>query len=135
MLQHVPPGQIKQVWPMVEEGLQKLLDKHPDVWTPRDVFRRLNDPQSAIALFVCEDGFFTVERCFERNSGELYMHIWHMWFRPGTAEPRMDALIEQLDALQQSMGAEYTTFASPFIGWGKALEGRFTLKAYVWGRG
>ncbi len=130
-LPHIPPAQLESVWPLVEEGLTRILELCPQPWTPRDV--RIRIVRGQCLLFACEDGFFIVERC--EDWGAWYLNVWCMYFRPGTGWRRKKELIAQLDSIQKELLCDFIACTSPRPEWMAMLRGYCTEQTRVYRRG
>lgn len=126
------PPELKAAWPLVEEGLKKILKRCPSAWTVDTVYWRIVREQCV--LFVCDDGFFVAERCVEPHTDAWFLNVWCMYFRPGKARERMGELIEQIDQLQEQLFCRFTQFSSPRLGWGRAMKDFFKLHICIWRR-
>jgi hypothetical protein len=120
------------VWEFVRKGLQSVLDRTQDPWTPTDVYRCLRGNRAS--LFLSDDGFLILSRREEEWSLEPYLLVWVGWFKKGTALPMDAELFAWLDSQARSIGCKRLRIISPRLGWGKRLRGYFTLKYQTWER-
>jgi hypothetical protein len=103
-------------WPFVEQGLKTILRRcGPDNWTPEDVKRHI---QTGLAgLFICDAGFFVLERNEEAITKKPYLNVWLAWFKPGYGRKHRTELIAWLDAMTKHTYCEWWQFSSPREGW------------------
>jgi hypothetical protein len=129
----VEPHQIGEVWEFVGAGLAVIAAECPTVpWYPRDVKRCLLKGQAA--LYVRPEGFVILQRCEEPISGAPYLNVWAIWFRPGTASPLRQQLIEWLDYSCRATCCEWWEGTSTREGWGRALESVCDEAMVTWRR-
>lgn len=130
MIPHVPIPRLKEVWPEVERGINKIIGLCPAPWTALQVRRNLERGNSL--LFACDDGFFVVER--REDWGAFYLNVWLMYFKPGKGWPRKQELIKQLDSIKEELLCEFISFTSPRGKWSSMIEGDFKEHARIWRR-
>ena len=119
------------MWPLVEKGLQKIIEKcGKQPWEPIHVRRAIE--RGYAFLHACPDGFFIVEK--REDWGAFYLNIWCMYFEPREGLRRREALVEQFDAIKKAMFCEFISFTSPRAPWTRAMEKYFKPYATTYRR-
>ena len=121
-------------WEFVGEGLADIIRRCPSVpWTPRDIRRILRAEQAA--LYVRPDeGFVVIQRLTDYVTGEPYMNVWHLWFRPGIAARHREGLLAWLDESCRALRCEWWEFTSTREEWDNALRGTCGSPRLTWVR-
>lgn len=133
MFKPVGKHEVSKVWDFVEPGICKILEKcGTETFTPRDIFRHLTLGHAA--LFVRDEGFVVLETCTEVLSGEPYLNVWLMWFKPGEAEKLEEQLIAWLDQVRDHFNCFWWQFSSPREGWGRAMDKHCKKHVTTWRR-
>ena len=120
MIPHVPPSGLEKVWPFVEMGLNEILRRCPDSWTPRVVKQFLLENRAS--LFADESGFIVTEVRVDPHSIARVLNVWCMYFRPGFGAERKLELVEQIDRLTDYHLCETSQFISPRSPWARAMR-------------
>lgn len=126
----VAPQDLPKHQDWVEAGLQEVLRKTGEKWSPSQVIRALYD--KAAFLYVSEDGFVILQEHREEWTGEPYVFVWVMWFRRQAAKRIRGALIDWLDDATRKLGYRKWKFISPRLGW-KALD-ECRVEKVIYGR-
>lgn len=127
----VTPETLPDHWAFVQPGLEKILEKNPDWWTPADVKARLLN--GFAFLHVAAQGFVILERSNQPN-GTPYMNIWHMWFKPGAGVKLKKELVEWLDMMRRMMRCEFVQFGTAREEWAHMIEGDFEKAITIYRR-
>lgn len=109
-----------------------MLERLGGNWHPLDIYRRLRDNKCTL-LLMPDKGFAILERDCEPLSGEPYLNIWLMWFKPQEMKPHRDAIIAQLDAIKEATHCSWIQFTSPRE-WSDMIEPEFKPYATIWRR-
>lgn len=120
MLEFVPVASLGQVWPLVEEGLEKILERCPDTWTPKIVRQALIDGRAS--LYAERNGFFVVEVKVDSHNLTRNLNVWCLYFRPGFGRAKMRQLVAQLDGLERFFLCDTHGFGSPRAPWVRAVR-------------
>lgn len=118
-------------WPFVKSGLEQIIAITGEEWTPTHVRQALNE--GLAALFVREDGFVVLQKLKEDWTGDPYINVWAMWFKPDRARiarAEIDAWLET-EAERLCGNPKALKFSSPRLGW-KALEPEWEIERIIW---
>jgi hypothetical protein len=115
----VPPEDLSSVWGFVEPGLQETIALTKEPWTANHVKQHIREGHAT--LFVDDDGFVVLQRLKALWTSDPYVHVWVMWFKPGTAHERLKELVTWLDEITKQCKCDWWEWASPREGW-KWLE-------------
>lgn len=110
---YVPPHEIKDTWPMVRKGLERIIEKISPDWIPEDVYMALMCGSSTLHLCYTEDeydGFLVLTPV--KDYGQSVLFIWCAY---GKAKNHMDEIKE----IARQIGAKKIRFASPRKGLSK----------------
>ena len=129
ILRQIPPYQLGGVWKDVRPGIEKLLRKCPDTFTPEDVYWRLRNDQAG--LFLVGDGFMVLETSTDTFNGQKTLWVWLLYWK--SAEKNRTWLEGQLDLIAKKSGCRFVSFRSPRLGWKKQAIG-YKLKLITWER-
>lgn len=124
----VLPQDIPKHWAWVERGLQEIIRRTGEKWTPVHVLQQLNEQRAF--LFVSEDGFFVLQPQREDWTSAPIHHVWAMWFKPGMAKAREQELRAWLDEIT----GKDARMGSPRLGWGRALGADWEIESITWRR-
>ncbi len=129
----VSPDDLPKHWEFVEAGLNQIIRRTKEKWTPTHVLHALNEGRAS--LFVCDEGFCVLQRLADIWTAEPYLFIWCMWFKPGVAKQRRSALQDWLEdvATRTCGNPRAMEFSSPRMGW-KAMEPEWEIKRIIWRR-
>lgn len=101
-------------------------------FTTRDIFRHLSLGHAQ--LFVRDEGFCVLETCKEPLSGEPYLNVWLMWFKPGEAKKLKDELVAWLDKVRDHYRCFWWQFSSPRDEWRGEMDDVCERYVQVWRR-
>lgn len=124
MIQYVPPEGLNKVWEFYRQGILEIISFGGVTFIPEDVYLNLKTGKAALYR-VGDDGFFVAEKCIETLSGDPFLNIWLMWFRPGHGLPHKQRLLDFIDGLERSLGCLWTDFGSTREAWIHLLDGDF----------
>lgn len=121
MFKPVTPHEVPDVWSFVEPGIEQVIRRcKADEWTPRDIRRYLRYGNAH--LYVRDEGFVVLERLLAGISGEPYLNVWLMWFKPGEAKKLKTELIAWLDNARDHAKCEWWQFSSPRDEWANEMD-------------
>ena len=126
-MRFVPIAEIPAAWDFVEAGLQQIIKRTGEKWTPVHVLAALNS--NTAHLFVSDDGFVVLQPSREDWTAAPITNVWAMWFKPGKAKELRAELQAWLDETTQKRAR----FSSPRWGW-KALEPDWEIERIIWRR-
>ena len=124
----VAPQDIPAHWEFVEAGLKDLIRRTGEKWTPTHVLEALNYGRAH--LFIDDDGFVVLQQVREDWTGSPLVHVWAMWFKPGTARAKESGLREWLDDITQKR----VRMTSTRMGWGRMLGPEWEIERITWRR-
>jgi hypothetical protein len=127
-MKQVTSDQLSAHWPMVESGLNEIIRRTGEKWTPVHVLQALNENRAH--LFIDEDGFFILQPCREDWTSAPFVNLWAMWFKPGLAKAREQELRDWLDGITNKQ----VRGSSPRMGWGRALGPDWEIERVIWRR-
>lgn len=131
MFKPVAAHEIPDVWGFVEPGIARILEKcGTHTFTSRDIKRHLFLGRAT--LFVRDEGFCVLEKCNEPLSGEPYLNVWLMWFKPGEAEKLEDELFAWISAMRDQHRCLWWEFSSPREGWGRVMDKKAKRHVTTW---
>lgn len=112
----------------MEAGLQQVIRRTREKWTPTHVLQALYEGRAF--LFLSDDGFFVLQPSREDWTSMPLVTVWAMWFRPGTAKEKQKEIRNWLDQVTNKRAR----MSSPRMGWGKALGPDWEIERIVWRR-
>ena len=129
MLTEIHPSKVREVWPVVREGLEAVLARRKHRWIPEDVFLALNTGQAF--LYMIADRGFIIAKSFADDDG-LALFIWVLYARPGTLKECRDEVLSDLENLARRIGAKRIRHYSSRKGW--EAHDMFKLQQYIYER-
>lgn len=121
------------MWGFVEPGICKILEKcGTHTFTPRDIKRHLYAGRAT--LFMRDEGFCVLEKCNEPLSGEPYLNVWLMWFKPGEAKRIKPELVTWLDQVRDHFRCMWWEFSSPRDEWRGEMDDVCKRHVQTWRR-
>ena len=124
----VSPQDIPACWEFVENGLREVIRRTGEKWTPTHVLEALNYGRAH--LFIDDDGFVVLQQAREDWTGTPLVHVWAMWFKPGTARAKESGLREWLDDITQKR----VRMSSTREGWGRMLGPDWEVERIIYRR-
>lgn len=119
---------IPKHWAWVERGLNEIIRRTREKWSPAHVSQALYEGRAQ--LYVSDDGFFVLHPMREEWTLAPITHVWAMWFERGIAKQREQELRNWLDA---ETGGRIR-MSSPRMGWGRALGDGWEIERVIWRR-
>ncbi len=127
ILRHIAPADLREHWPRVRQGLQRIIDDGlgPD-WIPEDVYAGLRNGGSHLA-FVGDEGFIVWQHYpGEDGRGQLFILACE-----GTGMLKhYPKVYDELDDLARKIGAKRIRHISKHETWGKY----WTLLGHIYER-
>jgi hypothetical protein len=124
----VLPQDIPKHWEWVEAGLKDIIRRTGEKWAPVHVLQALNEQRAH--LFIDEDGFFVLQQAREDWTSAPVVHVWAMWFKPGTAREKESGLRDWLD----DVTGRRVRMSSTRMGWGRMLGDEWEIERIIWRR-
>ena len=134
-LSAIPATAIRDVWPLVKPGLDKMLEQYKDRWIPEDVYLALSTGAAFLYLIDIEQethGFMVLKN-FADTDG-LALFVWVIYADPQMLkqEDRYEEILSQLDELARKVGAKRIRHYSHRGGW--TAKKMFKLKMHIYER-
>lgn len=124
MYRLVDPQGLRQNWPFVKDGLERILSKSPEFWIPEDVYASLASNKATLWLWIEDDK--TVGFVVGYMTGENF----HIWCAYGILKNVRQAFAELEDIVRGQ--CKRITFESWRSGWTKtAKQLGFSPKGWV----
>lgn len=126
-LREIHPQELPNVWPVVLPGVQRLLRKCPDDFTPEEVYVFLKTGRATLLLLT---GGFVIVQVETQVNGVRTLVVWQL-FCPG-AKQRRAAINRAIDGLARKVQCQRVQFKSPRRGWEReAIKEGYELKMIV----
>lgn len=121
-LRPVTPAELSAVWGFVLPGLQEVIAKTGEKWTPTHVEQGINEGWAH--LFVNDEMFMVFQVLKEDWTSARYLHVWVMWAKPLSARRCRDEAFAWLDEMAEKagVGKRNWKFGSPLKGWERVDE-------------
>lgn len=139
--ERVQPEHLTGIWPFIEEGLKRILEKQPEPWRPADVFAEVFVGDAALYLAIEPTqvvGFFILEVVFESFTRKPILQIWCA-YAPGAEGNHADALQyekqfnEFIDEIARARRVDRVRWGGR-PGWARALKDRPISKKTIYER-
>ena len=116
-MKYIAPNELHTVWDYVKQGLEHLLTRAPDNWTPYDIYHHIKAGNFYLNM-TQKDG---------ENTGFVVLQVTDGWvgkevhvFAAYSKDPAvMDYALEEVKTIAKNIGAKYLKFTSSRKGWGK----------------
>jgi len=121
MLIHVPVERLHEDWPLIKEGLEKIIEKIKPDWIPEDVYHALRSNVSTVHLGYNGDeyeGFIVLTPTPDYDGVVLF--IWCVYSPSRTNV--LETYYEEVVQMARKIGAKKLRFASPRKGWSRMFE-------------
>lgn len=129
MLTEIHASKVREVWPVVKEGLEAMLKRYKVRWIPEDIFLACVTGQAF--LYMIKDVGFLVAKNFVDPDG-LALFVWVIYGKPGALKAHRVELLADLDELARKIGAKRIKHYSQRRGW--SGMNMFELKQYIYER-
>lgn len=120
MLRYVPPTQVFDLWPWINNGIQHCVQKGGGHYGPAEVMLML--ARQDAGLYVLEydgdDIGFAVLRSEHDPDGHV-MFVFALWTEPGEGKRFERQIYDELEALARSTGARRIRMQSKRRGYGR----------------
>ena len=110
---YIPVDELRNWWPSVKPGLEKVKTKSPENWIVEDVYVDCFNQKSMLWVLIDNNsfvGFFILQPIGKT------MHIWVGWTLENNQQIVKNAL-KYIKDLSRQGGMEYLTFSSHRRGW------------------
>lgn len=117
-LEWIKPGNLRDVWPQVKEGLEQV-EKTTDAWITEDIYMALKMGTCNLHIGTVNGeykGFLILQK--QDNYGSVSLHVW-AGYSEGKDFNLLEQSTEQLIEWAQSVEAKKITFSSTRKGWAK----------------
>jgi hypothetical protein len=128
MIIEIHASKVREVWPVVKEGLEAVLKRFKHRWIPEDVFTALVTGQ-AFLYMIADHGFIIAKNYLDADG--LALFIWVIYAKPGTLKAHREEILLDLDVLARRIGAKRIRHYSSRRGWGRDM---FEQKQYIYER-
>lgn len=132
---YVEPENLREHWPKVRVGLERILVTSPERWIPEDIHTHIKI--KAAQLYLGFDGetyrgFLLTESKRDVFTNAPYVNVWCVYAEPindghfADVEPLSAETIQFLDGLAKQIGAKEIRMSGR-KGWERFLAGQFTV--------
>lgn len=114
----VLPEEVDGLWPSIQIGLDRVLDRVNRDWEPKDVYVALLEETSILYLFENNEGFvvLTINSSFKGST----LFIWCFYSPTHTNAPAK--YWPEIQQIARDIGVKKVQFASPRKGWEKMFK-------------
>jgi hypothetical protein len=114
-LNPVPAARIKEVWPFVVEGLNRIHQRSRDRWCNEDIYMQLKLGNCGLYIVNDMDGFVILQPLQGWDGGEMMVFV--AYIPPGGNV--MEEAFEDVKRIARESGMRRLKFQSMRNGWGK----------------
>lgn len=136
----VHPENIRQVWPDILPGLQRVIEKGKAKWQAEDMYAALKYARATLYLATGErSGFFVLERKKCPHTAEEYVNVWALHAEPtkgenyGDVAPFVADAMSFIDGVTKGLGLKRITLEGR-RGWEAMLKDYFKPRMVLFER-
>jgi hypothetical protein len=123
LIQFVPKEGLGKSWEFYRAGILEIISHGGAGFLPEDVYHNIK-VEKAFLYRVGDVGFFVLEKCVELT-GDEYLNVWLMYFKPGHGLPYKKELLAFLDNAAKHLGVTRIRMGTTREGWVRLLDGEF----------
>ena len=110
---HIPVDKLRDWWPSIRPGLDKIKIRSPENWIPEDVYTDCFN-QKAMLWVVLENNHFSGFFILQPQGHTL--HVWAAWTLENNYQI-VESGLKYIKDLASQGGCKYLTFSSHRQGW------------------